>query len=114
MQSYGRYIFLDPGLFIYPATAVKYIESWLQVRDVWFMHVAKEPFLALLNQSWQTFLSIGNTVPEKGDTKAACHCQEALDIILPKSNMYPGVEKQRLMGANGLAGKGVPLRSVAS
>jgi len=94
MQSYGRYIFPDPGLFIHPATAGKYIESWLRVRDAWFMRVAKESSLALSNQSWRTFLSIDNTVPEKGETKAARRRQEVLDIILPKSDMYPGVEKQ--------------------
>ena len=71
MQSYGHYIFPDPGLFIHPATAAKYIESWLRVHDAWFMCVAKEPSLALSNQSWRTFLSIDNTIPEKGATKAA-------------------------------------------
>ena len=88
------YIFPDPGLFIHLATAAKYIELWLRVRDAWFMHVAKEPFFALSNQSWCTFLSIDNTMPEKGETKAVhCH-QEVLDTILPKSNMYPGVESR--------------------
>lgn len=63
------------------------------------MRVAKEPSLALSNQSWHTFLSIDNTVPEKGETKAAHRRQEVLDIILPNSVMYPGVEKQSsLMG----------------
>ena len=94
MQSYGHYTFPDPGLFIHPATVVKYIELWLWVHDAWFMHVAKEPFIALSNQSWHTSLSIDNTMLEKGETKAACHCQEVLDIILLKSDMYPGVEKQ--------------------
>jgi hypothetical protein len=99
MQNYGHYIFPDPGLFIHPATSGKYIESWLRVRDAWFMRVAKEPSLALSNQSWRTFLSIDNTVLEKGETKAARRRQEALDIILPKSDVYPGVEKQSgLMG----------------
>ena len=35
------------------------------------MCVAKEPSLALSNQSWRTFLSIDNTVPAKEETKAA-------------------------------------------
>jgi hypothetical protein len=95
MQNHGHYIFPDPGLFIHPATAVKYIESWLRVRDVWFMRVAKEPSLALSNQSWRTFLSIDNTVPGKEATKAARRRQEALDIILPNPDMYPGVEKRK-------------------
>ena len=94
MQSYGHYIFPDPGLFIHPATAVKHIESWLRVCDAWFMHVANESSLALSNQSWRTFLSIDNTILEKGETKAARRQQEVLNIILPKSDIYPGVEKQ--------------------
>jgi hypothetical protein len=101
MQNYGRYTFPDPGLFIHTATAVKYIESWLRVRDTWFMRVAKEPSLALSNQSWRTFLSIDNcnTVVGKGETKAARRRQEVLDIILPNPDMYPGVEKRSsLMG----------------
>jgi hypothetical protein len=58
------------------------------------MRVAKELSLALSNQSWCTFLSIDNTILEKGETKAVHHHQEVLDIILPKSDMYTGVEKQ--------------------
>jgi hypothetical protein len=99
MQNYGRYVFPDPGLFIHSATAAKYIESWLRVRDAWFMRVAKEESLALSNQSWRTFLSIDNTVPGRGDTKAARRRQEVLDIMLPNPDMYPGVEKRSgLMG----------------
>ena len=99
MQNYGRYAFPDPGLFIHPVTAGKYIESWLRVRDAWFMRVAKEPSLALSNQSWRTFLSIDNTVPEKGETKAGRRRQEVLDMLLPNPDMYPGVEKRSgLMG----------------
>jgi hypothetical protein len=94
MKNYGHYVFPDPGLFIHPATAVRYIESWLRVRDAWLMRVAKEPFLALSNQSWRTYLSNDNSVPGKGDTKAARRRQEVLDILLPNPAMYPGVEKR--------------------
>ena len=74
------------------------------------MHVAKEPFLALSNQSWCTFLSIDNTILEKGETKAVHRCQEVLDIILPKSDMYPGVEKQSgSMGSIVWQGREYPL-----
>ena len=90
----GHYCFPDPGLFIHPATAGKYVESWLRVHDLWFMRVAKEPSLALSNQSWRTFLSIDNSAPEKKETKASCRCQEALDLILPNPDMYPGVVQQ--------------------
>jgi hypothetical protein len=94
MPNFGHYAYPDPGLFIHSATAYKYIESWLRVRDAWFMRVAIEPSLALSNQSWRTFLSIDNTVPEKGETKAARRRQEVLDILLPSPEMYPGVEKR--------------------
>jgi hypothetical protein len=98
-QSYGHYAFPDPGLFIHPTTAAKYIQSWLRVRDAWFMRVAKEPSLALSNQSWRTFMSIDNAVRGKGETKASLRRQEVLDIILPSSDMYPGVERRSdLMG----------------
>ena len=63
------------------------------------MCVAKESSLALSNQSWHMFLSNDNTVPRKGETKAACHLQEVLDILLPNPDIYPRVEKQSgLMG----------------
>ena len=98
MQNYGHYVFPDPGLFIHPATAGKYIESWLRLRDTWLMRVAEEP-IALSNQSWRTFLSMDNTLPGKGETKAARRRQEVLDLILPNPDMYPGVEKRSsLMG----------------
>jgi hypothetical protein len=46
-----------------------------------------------------SFLSIDDTVLKKGEIKAAHHRQEVLNIILPKSYVYPGVEKQGgLMG----------------
>ena len=94
IEAYGgQYIFPDPGLFIHPATAGKYIRSWLQVREVWFMRVSQEPSLALSNQSWRTFLSIDDAVPGKEGTKAARRRQEALDMILPNTDMYPGVKK---------------------
>ena len=89
----GHYVFPDPGLFIHTATAGKYIESWLRVRDAWFMRVAKEPSLALSNQSWRTFLSLDNTVPGKEGTKAA-RCRKEVLELLPDPNMYPGVEKR--------------------
>jgi hypothetical protein len=58
--------------------------------------MAKEPSLALSNQSWHTFLSIDNTSLGnlKEETKAAhCH-KEVLDILLPNPDMYPRLEKQ--------------------
>ena len=94
MQHYGHYIFPDPGLFIHPGTAMKYIESWLRAREAWLMRVVKEPSLALSNQSWRTYLSIDNTVPGKEDTKAARRRQETLDMLLPNTDMYPGVERR--------------------
>jgi hypothetical protein len=92
MQHYGHYIFPDPGLFIHPKTAMKYVESWLRIREAWLMRVANETSLALSNQSWRTYLSIDNTVPKKGDTKAARRRQETLDMLLPNTDVYSGVE----------------------
>jgi hypothetical protein len=112
MQTYGHYAFPDPGLFIHPTTAVKYIESWLRVRDIWFMRLAKEPSLALSSQSWRNFLSIDNAVLPvgKGETKAALRRQEVLNIILPNSDTYPGVERRRgLMGPITWQGREYPL-----
>jgi hypothetical protein len=97
-EIYGRYVFPDPGLFIHARTAAKYIASWLRVRDIWLMRVAKEPSLALSSQTWRTFLSIDNAVLGKEETKTGRLRREAFDIILP-SDMYPGVERQSsLMG----------------
>jgi hypothetical protein len=73
-KQYGHYMFLDPSLFINPTTATKYLQSWLQVPDAWFMRVVKEPSLAMSNQHWRTFLSIDLNVLEKENTKAARYC----------------------------------------
>jgi hypothetical protein len=109
-HTFGHYAFPDPGLFIHPTTAVKYIESWLRVRDIWFMRLEKEPSLALSNQSWRTFLSIDNTVEGKGETKAALRRKEVLDTILPQSDMYPGVERRSgLTGSITWQGREYPL-----
>jgi hypothetical protein len=60
------------------------------------MRVAKEPSLALSSQLWRTFLSIDHdkAEPEKVETKAARRRQEALNIILPNSDTYPGVKRR--------------------
>jgi hypothetical protein len=70
------------------------MESWLRVREIWLMRVAKEPSLALSSQSWRAFLSIDNNAPNKGETAAARRRQESLDMILPDPNMYPEVERR--------------------
>jgi hypothetical protein len=116
MPNYGHYAFPDPGLFIHVATSAKYIKSWLRIRDVWFMRLANEPSLALSNQSWRSFLSIDDAVlekggmGEKGGTKTALRRQGVLDIILPNSNTYPGVERRSgLMGPITWQGREYPL-----
>jgi hypothetical protein len=99
MPNFGHYTFPDPGLFIHPATAGSYIESWLRFRDAWLMRVAKEPSLAMSSQSWRTFLSTDNTKPEKGETKAARRRQDTFKLLMPDTNIYPGVERRSgLMG----------------
>jgi len=108
-KHYGCYTFPDPGLFINPGTSAKYLQSWLQVRDAWFMHVVKEPSLAIPNQHWRTFLSIDLNVPGKENTKAAHRRQEVLEMIMPKSNMYPEVKMRRgLVGSIIWQGKSYP------
>ena len=88
---YGHYTFPDPGLFTSPATAAKYIESWLRIREVWFMRVEKEPSLAMSNQTWRTFLAMDTNALERGNTKAAQRRQQCLSLLMPNSKMYPEV-----------------------
>src|SRR6266498_3017506 len=70
------------------------MESWLRIRDAWFMRLEKESSLAMSNQNWRTLLSIDFNVPEKGprETKAARRRQESLAMLMPTSDMYPGVK----------------------
>ena len=72
-----------------------------------FYACGKRASLALSNQSWCTFLSIDNAVPEKGETKTACRHQEVLDTILPSSDMYPVWSS--LMGPIAWRGREYPL-----
>jgi hypothetical protein len=88
----GHFTFPDPGLFTNTLTAAKYLESWLQVRDIWFMRVEREPSLAMSSQTWHTFLSMDINAPQNGKTKAARRHQESLGMLMPKSNMYPRVK----------------------
>ena len=97
LQQYGHYVFPDPGLFLGRATDEKkaqYIESWLRVRDAWFMRVANESSLAMSNQNWRTFLSIDLNVGERGETKAARRRREILEIVMPNSTVYPELKSR--------------------
>jgi hypothetical protein len=94
----GHYTFPDPVLFVHDATAAKYIESWLRVRDIWFMRVTKEPSLAMSNQAWRTFLAIDFDAPKNGETKAGRRRQESLHLLMPKSDMYPEVTMRSSLG----------------
>jgi len=94
-KHYGHYALPDPGLFISPASDEKrarFIESWLLARDAWLMRLEREPSLTMSNQNWRTFLTIDLNVLEKGETKAANHCREILDKLIPKSDLYPEVK----------------------
>ena len=85
-------MFPDPGLLVAPATDEKkaqYIESWLRARHAWFMRVANEASLAMSNQNWRTFLLIDLNGPEKEETKAARRRRDILDMVMPKSTVYP-------------------------
>ena len=82
---FGHYTFLDPGLFISPASderKAKFIEMWLQAREAWIVRVAHEASLAMSGQSWPNFLVTNrDSFSETKDTKAAKHHQHILDII---------------------------------
>ena len=102
---YGHYAFPDPGLFVSPTTDEKksrYIESWLQARDAWLMRFQTESSLAMSSQDWRTFLSTDLSVPEKGVpgkdlTKAATRRQNVLNMLVPKSSIYPEVQTRSTM-----------------
>ena len=89
--KYGHYTFPNPGLFTHPATAAKYIESWLRIRDIWFMRLEQEPSLAMSSQAWRTLLSMDTNTSEKSGTKAALRRQESLNMLL-LTDMYPEVK----------------------
>jgi hypothetical protein len=96
---YGHYAVPDPGLLVSPTADEKksrYIESWLQARDTWLMHLQNKPSLTMLSQHWCIFFSMDLSSPEKdkGSTKAAkCH-QDILDMLVLKSSIYPEIQTQ--------------------
>jgi hypothetical protein len=109
---YGHYAFPDPGLFVGPTDdekKSKYIESWLQVRDAWLMRFQMEPSLAMSSQHWRTLLSMDLSVPVRGSTKAAMRRQDVLDLLLPKSSIYPEVQTRSTTKQLVWQGKEYPL-----
>lgn len=95
----GHYTFPDPGLFVTPTADEKksqYIQSWLQARDAWLMRLQIEPSLAMSSQHWRTFLSMDLSVPIQGSTKAAKRRQDILDMLVPKSSIYPEVQTRSI------------------
>jgi hypothetical protein len=56
------------------------------------MRFQTEPSLAMSSQDWRTFLSMDLSVPEKGSTKAAKRRQKVLDMLVPKSSIYPEIQ----------------------
>ena len=83
--KYGHYTFPNPGLFTHPATAAKYIESWLRIRDIWFMRLEQEPSLAMSSQAWRTLLSMDTNTSEKSGTKAALRRQIPLGRLFGRT-----------------------------
>ncbi|KAF8803443.1 hypothetical protein BYT27DRAFT_7260182 [Phlegmacium glaucopus] len=99
---FGHYVFPDPGLFVTPANHEKkarFVESWLQAREAWLMHVANEASLAMSSQNWRDFLStdLSNT-QEKGDTKAAKRRQQILNMLTPKSDFFLEIKTRSTLG----------------
>lgn len=75
------------------------------------MRLQTEPSLAMSSQHWHTFLSMDLSVPITGSTKSAKQRQNVLDMVVPKSTIYPEVQtrsttKQLLVWQ----GKEYPLR----
>jgi hypothetical protein len=56
------------------------------------MRLQKEPSLAMSSQHWRTFLSMDLSVPNEGSTKAAKRRQDVLDMLVPKSSIYPEIQ----------------------
>ena len=95
----GHYTFPDPGLFVTPTADEKkylYIQSWLQARDAWLMRLQTERSLAMSSQHWRTFLSMDLSVPVQGSTKAAKRRQDVLEMLVPKSSIYPEVQTRSI------------------
>jgi uncharacterized protein YjiS (DUF1127 family) len=60
------------------------------------MRLQTESSLAMSSQHWRTFLSMDLSVPVQGSTKAAKRRQDVLDMLVPKSAIYPEVQTRSI------------------
>ena len=99
-QQFGHYTFPDSGLFIITAAKkAKFIDTWLRACEAWIICVAHDGSLAMSGQSWRDFLATDfSSFSDKGDTKAARHCEHILDILMPKFLSDPEVKVQSNAG----------------
>ena len=56
------------------------------------MRLQTEPSLTMSSQHWRTFLSMDLSIPITGSTKSAKQLQNVLDLLVPKSTIYPEVQ----------------------
>jgi hypothetical protein len=98
----GHYVFPDPGLLVTPATdekKAKFIEAWLRAREALLMRVTTEASVAMSGQNWRDFLATDlSTTSEKKDTKAAKRRQQILDMLTPRSDLFPDVKTRSTTG----------------
>jgi hypothetical protein len=98
----GHYVFPDPGLFVTPASdekKAKFIEAWLRAREALIVRVTNEASVAMSGQSWRDFLATDvSATLEKKDTKAARRRQHILDMLTPKSDLFPEVKTRSTAG----------------
>ena len=98
----GHYVFPDPGLLVTPATdekKAKFLEAWLRAREALLMRVTNEASVAMSGQNWRDFLATDlNATLEKKDTKAAKRRQKILDMLTPKSDLFPDVKTRSTTG----------------
>jgi hypothetical protein len=94
-------VFPDPGLFVTPATdekKAKFFEAWLRAREALLIRVMKEASVAMSGQNWRDFLATDLSTLEKKDTKAAKRRQQILDMLTPKSDLFPEVKTRSTTG----------------
>ena len=107
-KHHGHYVFPDPGLLVTPATdekKAKFVEAWLRAREALLMRVMNEASVAMSGQSWRDFLATDlSTISEKSftsekkDTKAARRRQQILDMLTPRSYLFPDVKTRSTTG----------------
>lgn len=102
MKHLGHYVFPDPGLLVTPASdekKAKFLEAWLRAREALLIRATNEASIAMSGQSWRDFLATDlSTTSEKKDTKAAQRRKKILDMLTPRSGLFPDVKTRSTTG----------------